>query len=260
MHSVTCKRGACWSASTFVKLSVLGLVAVHVLIGQKAGVEVPLVWPTGYQATAHMVSLQQLGHVVPGKAQKEMERAEKARLAGRMEEAIRRYKATVSIDPEYVAARNNLAVLYLTNDMLQLGSEQLEEAIKTDSRNPMLFRNLSVCYELARQLAAAERAARKAIDLDRSDLQTRMLLGLVLMEQGKFTDEALQCLERAFHQFPLAHLLAGRVLIGQGQAEKGKSEIQAYLATEDPDNRNLALKWLELLAHSSVQMAMASAQ
>ena len=146
----------------------------------------------------------------------------------------------------------------MITDNLQLGSEQLEEAIKIDPHNPTLFRNLSICYELSRQLAAAERAAREAIDLDRSDLQARMFLGFLLLEQRQFTQEALRCFERAFQQFPLAHLLAGRVLIGQGDRDKAKAEIQEYLATGDPDNRTLALKWFELVDHSDVKMAMAS--
>ena len=259
MHTVTCKRDVCFRVTNFEEIGLIGLLAAQILVGQQIGTEVPIVWPKSQQTQSNFVTIQQLRHVVPGKAQKEMQKADKARLAGRNEDAISRYKAAISIDPEYVAARNNLAAIYLINDNLQLGSEQLEEAIKIDPHNPTLFRNLSICYELARQLAAAERAARQAIDLDRSDLPSRMILGLVLVEQGKFTQEAQRCFERGCHQFPVAHLLAGRVLVGQGEVEKGQAEIQEYLATGDQDNRNLALKWLESLGHSDVKMAMASA-
>ena len=210
MHSVICKRGACWSATNVERLGVICLLAAQVLVGQETYKETGIVWPKSQETKANLVTTQQLRHVVPGKAQMQMQKAEKARSAGRTEEAISLYKAAIAIDPEYVAARNNLANVYLNNDNLQLGLEQFEEAIKIDPRNPLLFRNLSVSYEFARQLVAAERAAREAIDLDRSDLQSRMILGLVLLEQGKFTQETLGCFERAFHLFPLAHLLAGR--------------------------------------------------
>lgn len=162
---------------------------------------------------------------------------------------------------EYVAARNNLALVYFTADKIQLGLEQLEEAIKIDPRHPMLFRNLAIVYNLLSDFAAAERAARQAIDqaidLDRSDVSTRMILGLALIEQRKFTEEALRCFERAFHQFALAHLLAGQVLLGQGEMNKGKTEIREYLATGDRARRDLAIKWLDLLDHAKMEIPSA---
>lgn len=257
MHIVTCKS-AFWRATNFVKLSVTGLLAAQTLLGQQMGTGVGIVWPNSPQIQSHVVTLQELQHKVPGKAQKEMQKADTARLAGRIEDAISRYKAAISIDPEYVAARNNLAAIYLIHDKLKLGAEQLEAAIKIDPHNSTLFRNLSIYYYVARQLVAAERAVRHAIDLNRGDVQCRIILGLVLIQQGKFTQEALGCFERAFQQFPLAHLLAGRVLMGQGEVEKAKSEIQEYLATRVPDNRDLALKWLKSLDHSDGKTAMAS--
>ena len=53
-------------------------------------------------------------------------------------------------------------------------------------------------------------------------------------------------LERAREEFPLAHLLAGRVLIGRGDSEKARAEIQTYLSMErDEGNRALATGWLD---------------
>ena len=42
-----------------------------------------------------------------------MEKAESARLKNRTDDAISHYNQAISIDPEFVAARNNLAVAYL---------------------------------------------------------------------------------------------------------------------------------------------------
>lgn len=258
MRSVLCHRLASWPTRSITKLVSTGLFAALITMGQQNHSQTTIVWPTTepVQSPA-LVTVQQLRHAVPGKAQKEMQKAERARLAGHTDDAISRYKAVISIDPEYVAARNNLAILYTTIDNIKLAVEQLEEAIKVDPHNPMVFKNLAICYELAGEFVTAERVARQAIELDRSDMKVRMLLGFILIQQQKFTQEALLCFHRAMNQFALAHLLAGRVLLGQGELAKGKSEIQEYLVTGDPDNRDLALKWLASIDHSDV-VAIAS--
>jgi predicted Zn-dependent protease len=109
-----------------------------------------------------MVSLQELKHTIPRKALKEMEKAERAQVANRTEEPITRCKQAISIDPEYVAAHHNLAIVYLNGSNTQQALAELEEAIKVEPHNPTLFTNLSIGYFPARQLADAERTARCA--------------------------------------------------------------------------------------------------
>lgn len=244
------------------RLAVVALLTGPALSGQGQDRQLFLVWPKEHQTTpaapSPTVTMQELRHKVPPRARKKMEKAEKARLANRLDDAIDLYKQTIAIDPEYVAARNNLATLYLRGADTNLGLEQLQEAITVSPHNAMLFRNLAIGYELARQIADAERAARMAVDLDRTGAEPRLLLGLILLEEHKFTDEALRCFERTALQYPLSHLLGGRVLIGQGEMERGKSEIQAYLASGDQDNRQIALKWLASLDDKEQELALAS--
>jgi tetratricopeptide (TPR) repeat protein len=207
--------------------------------------------PNTTRSPENLVSAQELQHRVPGKAQKEMEKARKALSNEQLDEAIDHLKQVISIDPEWVAARNNLAVVYLTHSNVKLGVEELEEAVKVAPRNPTLFTNLTVAYHQAHRLDDAERAARLAVNLDRTSFRPRMLLGVVLMEKRKFTDETLQYLRRSIPDYPLAHLLAGGVLIAQAKFEEAKSEIQSYLASGQPENRELAGKWLDIIAHKA---------
>jgi tetratricopeptide (TPR) repeat protein len=201
------------------------------------------------------ITIQQLSHKVPGKARKEMVKAEKARLGNQADQAIVHYKTAISIDPEFVAARNNLALVYLTHSNLTPAVDELHEAIKVDPHNAILFRNLAIGFILGRHLDDAERAARQAVDLDRVGPQARILLGIVLLEQRKFTAEALQCFVRTSSEFPVAHLLAGRVLVAQGDSEQAKSEVRAYLASGDKDSRTLATEWLNILDHGETNLA-----
>lgn len=189
-----------------------------------------------------------------------MEKGERARLGNHMEEAINHYRQAISIDPEYVAARNNLAMVYFLGSDLKSGLDQLEEAIKIDPHHATLFTNLTVGYTLTRQLDDAERAARTAVDLDRAGAQPRFLLGMVLIEQQKYTEEALRCFERTWDEYPLAHLLAGRVLIAQGKSDKAKSEIQTYLPRADQEGRDVATRWLDVLDRSQLKSSFVSPQ
>jgi tetratricopeptide (TPR) repeat protein len=238
--------------------AVMALLIGPAFASQGQDGEVVVVWPKDDQTPSATVTVQDLNHKVPPKARKEMEKAEKARLENRLDDAINLYERVIYIDPEYVAARNNLAILYLNGTDRTLGVEQLHEAIKTSPRNATLFRNLAIANTLVHQFADAEQAARMAVDLNRTSLEPRMLLGLILIQERKFTDEALRCFERSENQFPLAHLLAGRVLVGQGEVQKGKSEMQSYLASGDPDNRQLALHWLDWLDRNQQKLALAS--
>ena len=179
MHLNLCRSRSCRAAIRLMSIAASGVLVTQIVVAQQDDTRTFLIWPTVKDASTNFTTVQQLQHAVPRKAQKEMLRAEKARLAGRNEEAIGLYKATVSIDPDYVAARNNLALLYISKDEVRQGLEQLQEAVKIDPHNSLLFRNLSIGFALSRQLLDAERAARQAIDLNRSDLMVRMILGVV---------------------------------------------------------------------------------
>jgi len=84
-----------------------------------------------------------------------------------------------------------------------------------------------------------------AVGIDPAGL-ARVLLGIILMAQQKFTKEALQCFERERErdEYPLAHLPAARVLIAQGDPRKARSELQIYLSSAQPVNRDIANGWL----------------
>ncbi len=193
---------------------------------------------------SNIVTIKELHHAVPSKARKEMEKAEGDRVNKRMDEAIRHFNRAISIDPELIAARNNLVIVYFESGNPESALAQLEKAITIDPGNSVLFGNLGIGYAMIQKLDAAERAARLAVGLRRAQGHANIVLETVLVMQHKFTEEPLQCLERAWGEYPLAHLLAGRVLIGQRKAERAKYEIMTYLSGKELEYRPLANEWL----------------
>jgi tetratricopeptide (TPR) repeat protein len=209
----------------------------------------------GPGAGSPTVTRQQLRHVVPKKAQKELEKAENARIMNRREEAIDHLNKAIRLDPEFVAARNNLAALYLRMDNPEPAIAQLEEAVKVDPDDPIVFMNLTISYIISNRIEAAERAARVTVDLDRVGTLPQFLLGFTLVHEHKFTDEALRCLERTRNQYPLAHLLTARLLVGRNKLEPAKSEIRNYLSGPDQNDREIATSWLDAIEQNEQKNA-----
>jgi tetratricopeptide (TPR) repeat protein len=198
-------------------------------------------------AGSNIITIQELNHSVPKRARKELEKAETARAKHRTDEAIDHFKQAILIDPEFVAARNNLAAIYLVAANPESAVTQLEEAVTIDPNNPTLLRNLTVGYVMMRKFDAAERAARLRVRLDRTSGHASLLLGFVLIQQRKFTGEALRCFERVRDEYPLAHLLAAMVLIEHRSSERAKAEIQTYLSSGQQELRAFATRLLALI-------------
>jgi len=205
-----------------------------------------------------IVTIQELRHRVPSKAQKEMEKAEHARTGGRWDEAIAHYSRAIEIDQEFVAARVNLAVVYMKSADTAHAVAQLEAAIRIDPGNPVAIDDLTVTYIASRKFEAAERAARLAANIDRTGRLPEVLLGIALVKQHKLTGEALKCLKRAHEEFPLAHLFSAEILMSQGNREGAIGEIRTYLSVGTPRARQFAADWLDLIEHDGLGKAIAA--
>lgn len=207
---------------------------------------------------ARTVTVRELQHEIPGKALKEWDRAEKAREKGEIDKAMSHLRRAIEFDPEFVAARNNLAALLITRNSPVEAVAQLEESVKLDPNNPMSSANLAVAFMIQRQFDAAERAARRAVDLDRTGTRSRMILGLALVMQDQFTDEALQFLQRAEEEFPQAILLTARIYAARGERAEAETAIRRYLETGDESGVLIAESWLNLLDKAPASAAIAS--
>jgi len=199
--------------------------------------------------TSLTVTLQELRHVVPRAAQAEMEKAYKAGLRHQPEQELEHLRKAILIDPEYIAARNNLGVCLLEIEPAS-AIVQWEEAIKVNPHKGLLYNNLAIGYVLIRNLEGAERAARMAMELDRTTNRARALLGFVLYEEHKYTAETSALLERASSEYDITHVFAARVLMERGEFQKARTHIQAYLSGGDTEYRKDASELLDFIDHS----------
>ena len=201
-----------------------------------------------HEDTSLTITLQELRHAVPREAQAEMEKAYKAALKHQAEQELEHLKKAVLIDPEYVAARNNLGVCLMPIEPAS-AIAQLEEAIKVNPHKGLLYNNLAIAYVLIHNLEAAERAARIAMEMDRTTNRARGLLGLVLYQEHKYTAEASTLLERASDEYSTAHVFAAQVLLKRGDLQKARIHIQAYLSSGEMEYREDVSEMLDFIDH-----------
>lgn len=139
--------------------SLMLLLTAPVLLGQAGQRQLPYVnvrvTSTTPLAESNIVTVRELGHVVPKKAHKEAEKAENARAQEQSATAIEHYNRAIEIDPEFVAARNNLAVMYLVEGNGEAAVAQLEEAAKIDAHSPALFCESCSCLHYHSQVGCS---------------------------------------------------------------------------------------------------------
>ena len=217
---------------------------------------------TPQQAAEDSVTLQELSHSVPSRARREMEKGVQALAKHIYQQALVHLLRAVENDPEYVAARNNLAAVYMSMGNPDAAVSQLKAAVQLDSYRAILFNNLAVVYWMLNRYSDAEGVARIAVRLAPSLDSARTILGIALFQQRQYTGEALRYLSGAGADYPFIRLMCARILIAQGQGDIARTEIKKYLSSGDTKNRSLAERWLEAMDHPypvAVQLEMEKA-
>lgn len=218
--------------------------------------------PNGGGATdVGTVSINELAHKVPAKALKEWERAQKARDKGQTSEAVAHFEKATDIDPEFVAAHNNAGALLLLEGKSEPALKHLQACVKLDPHNAMPVSNMAVAYMMQQRFADAEEAARRGLDLDRTGNRVRLIYALSLVMQDKFTQDAMQALERAQDEYPQARLLSARIYAAWGKRDEALESVNIYLKSGEPTGVDLAKQWKEILENlPQRQPVMAKAQ
>jgi Flp pilus assembly protein TadD len=193
------------------------------------------------------VSVRELRHRVPEKALKLYQKGRVLLEKRKAEDAIPLLQKSVNADPGFTAAQNDLAVAYLQQSQPDLAIEHLQTVLDCDPSFPEVDSNLAIAYIQAGQITSAESAARQALKVNNRGNKARLILGVVLLLQNKFTHEVVDLLTRAESEFPEAGLMLARVSAAHGDIAGAKSKIMKYLSTGTERGRDLGQSWLLLL-------------
>lgn len=215
----------------------------------------------GSRATRQVVSSNSTVSIedlkVPAAAQKELARFQHRFQTGNLPEAVKHLEKAVTIYPQIASAHQNLGVCYLRWGEYEKAVREFERASQI---NPHLIQPPLALAEadlVLKRYADAERAARRALDVDPENAKGRYLLGKTLAMQDQDTPEMEQLLRESFEQYPGAHLALAHILLNRGSKDEAALQLRDYvrhaqISQEQSDALHCAI---EKLAPRSTQSA-----
>ena len=159
-------------------------------------------------------------------------RADALEASGRIDEALRALASAAAAAPKVAMPHLRTGMIEQQRGQLDAANRAYRRALEIDRRQPVALNNLAViALERKSNLAEAEGWAREATRLNPRAAQLQHTLGDVLRAQGKKT-EALAAYETAARLLPADATLAfhhGRALAEAGQAERAREVIRGVL-------------------------------
>jgi Tfp pilus assembly protein PilF len=181
---------------------------------------------------------------VPRAAEKEMERAEKARAKGDRDDYAAHLERAIEHMPRYTEALNNLGVLRLEQGREDEAALLLDRAIGSDPECAAALHNRGVLLALRKQFAGAEADVRHALSIDPQMPAARYLLGSLLQRRPEAAAEAVHYLTSAAAEFPQARMRAALILRNSNRPDEARAHVREYLKTGDQRYAVLASHWL----------------
>lgn len=198
---------------------------------------------------------------VPRNARKEFERGVNFMQQNRSAEARAKFERAIELFPDYVDARNELAVLLMRENELAAAESHLLRALAVDSAAANALLNLGLCLVRENRAAQALPHLERAIQLRPTNAAAHLLYGVALLMEGK--DElAESILLRAYElggkQVSQAQYHLARLYSKRNDLARAAEALETYL-NDTPNDPNAA-QLREMLAqwHLAIKQQEAS--
>jgi tetratricopeptide (TPR) repeat protein len=143
------------------------------------------------------VSVAQLRHKPPKNAQKAVARGAKFSQAGDHQRAAEEFERAVAADPEFANAYDHLGAEYAQLTRYPEAEAALQRSLTLDPASWTGHYYLALTLYQKGDLSAAQRSARRALELSQNDVKVHTLLGLLLWHPLETRAEALEHLQYA---------------------------------------------------------------
>jgi tetratricopeptide (TPR) repeat protein len=143
-------------------------------------------------------------------ARKAAEKAEHLAKKKQHEEAIAEYREAVALDPLYFEAWNDLALELETAGKADEAEQVYRRLTQSNPEHVLAFTNLADLLSSQKRYAEAETVARQAMKFHSYSFKANLVLGTVLVNEGKWSEEAKTKLEYAQVKYPQAKSLLDR--------------------------------------------------
>jgi Tfp pilus assembly protein PilF len=180
------------------------------------------------QSSGDLVSVEELRNPLRGKSLRVIVTAQEHLKAGQHERGMQELRDALSDPVAMPSAISMLAVEHLKGGQLDAALGELEQAIQVLPGKPENHSNLAYALYLKGQTERGLHEVRKALQLDGGASKTRLVLGLLLLQQGSHEVEAIQQLQAAAPENPDAHQILARYYDWAGKEPEAEKERRAY--------------------------------
>jgi Tfp pilus assembly protein PilF len=182
------------------------------------------------QSGGDVVSVEEVRNPLTGKSLRAILSAREDLRSGRHERGMQELRDAMSDPVAMPYAITMLGSEHLKAGQLDTALDELEQAIHVLPR-PETYSNLAYVFYLKKQTERGLEEARKAIQMDGGRPKTRLVLGMLLFQQGSHDAEAIQQLQTAAQENPDAHLILAWHYDRAGKAPEAEKERRAYAVT-----------------------------
>jgi predicted Zn-dependent protease len=182
------------------------------------------------QSEPDVVSVQEARHPLTGSSLRSVIRAQEHLRSGQHERGMQELRDVMKDPAAMPYAITILGGEHLRGGQLDIALDELEQAIRLLPRSTT-YSNLAYALYLKRQTERGLELVRKAIQMDGGQPKTRLVLGMLLLQQGTHDAEAIQNLQAAARENPDAHRILAWHYDGAGKALEAEKERRAYAVT-----------------------------
>lgn len=179
------------------------------------------------QSGGEVVSVEELRSPLTGKSLRAIMAARDHLKSGQRERGMEELREAMRDPAAMPYAMSMLGVEHLKIGQLDTAMGELEEASRLLPR-PENLSNLAYALYLKGETARGLYEVRKALQWDGGKPKTRLVLGMLLLQQGSQEAEAIQQLQAAAPENPSAHLVLARHYDRAGNAPEAEKERRAY--------------------------------
>lgn len=184
---------------------------IHSVNSTSGSPELRIELPCAEKQTTGGVSLRRLSHKPPKKAVNALRKAGDAQVKGDLPAWEKHLREAVRLDPEFFEAHNNLGAFLARANRNEEALAEFHAALEIDPQSAPVLNNVSAALLNLRQPREAETYARKALAADPLSPQGHYLLGVALVKQNQFTEEAADHLRDSTPAFPNARQVEAAV-------------------------------------------------
>ena len=182
------------------------------------------------QSGEGVVSVEELRNPLTGKSLRTILTAQEHLRSGQHERGMRELRDAMSDPVAMPYAITMMGSEHLKAGLLETAGDELVQAIHLLPR-PETYSNLAYLFYLTKQTERGLEQVRKALQMDGGQPKTRLVLGMLLLQQGAHDEEALRHLRVAAEEVPSAHLVLARYYELTGKAPDAEKERRAYSVT-----------------------------